>query len=136
MKDINLDEVYQSNVFYDTFEETMHFYSESSKEVWESNLTIALYDTDDTVGLFPNSDIIVVYDKESHNPMIVTERVFRKNYRFRDWFKFKSYLRKKLAIIKQELGYNIRVSYDADFIDYIHYKEEWWQWALKQNQSE
>lgn len=126
----------QDNVFYDTFEETVAFYKDTQKEIWEENLTISLFDTGSDVGLFDKSDIICVYDKDTHLPMIVTERIFRKNYSKVEWYKMKRYLRYKLAIIKQELGFNIRVSFDKQFIDYIHYKEEWWQWALKQKQQE
>lgn len=125
----------QSNVFYDSFEETVAFYEDIKKEIWEENLTITLIDTTETVGLFDKSDIIIVYDKETHDPMIVTERVYKKNYSKRAWFKLKRYLKYKISIIKQELGFNVRISFDRDFVDYIHYKEEWWQWALKQKEA-
>ena len=124
----------QDNVFYDTFEETVAFYKDTQKEIWEENLTISLFYFVFDVGLFDKSDITCVYDKDTHLPMIVTERIFRKNYSKVEWYKMKRYLRYKLAIIKQELGFNIRVSFDKQFIDYIHYKEEWWQWALKRQQ--
>ena len=125
----------QDNVFFDTFEETVAFYRDTKKEIWEENLTISLIDTGPDVGLFDKSDIIVVYDKDTHMPMIVTERIFKSNYTTREWWKLRRYFRHKMAIIKQELGFNIRVSYDKGFIDYIHYKEEWWQWAIKQKQG-
>lgn len=131
---ISQESVNLSNVFYDTFAEVVNYYKNTSLEVWEETCTISLSNTDANVGLFDKSDIIVVYDLETHLPTIVTERIYRKNYTPREWFRMRSYIKHKLRIIKQEMGYNIRVSYSRDYIDYVHYKEEWWQWALKNMQ--
>ena len=124
----------KSNVFYDTFKETVEFYKDTLMEVWEESYTITLINTNLNVGLFDKSDIIVVYDAETFLPSIVTERIFKKNYSRMDWFKIRKYLKYKTSIIKQELGYNVRISFASDYIDYVHYKEEWWQWALKRQQ--
>lgn len=124
----------KSNVFYDTFKETVEFYKNTQMEVWEESYTITLINTDAEVGLFDKSDIIIVYDAETLLPSIVTERIFKKNYSKRDWYKIRKYLKYKTSIIKQELGYNVRISFASDYIDYVHYKEEWWQWALKRQQ--
>lgn len=125
----------RSNVFYDSFKETVEFYKDTEMEVWESAATISLINTDSSVGLFDLSDIIVVYDNETGSPSIVTERVYKKNYSFLEWLKLKRYMRNKTKIITQELGYNIRISYSRDYIDYVHYKEEWWQWALRMQEE-
>ena len=132
----NKREAVQSNVFYDTFDEMFDIYTECKKEIWEETKTVTLYDAPYTVGLFPKSDIIIVYDNDTLKPTIVTERLYRKDYTFVRWLKLKSYLRHKTKLIKQELGYNVRISYAKDYIDYVHYKEEWWQWALKQKQQQ
>lgn len=124
----------KSNVFYDTFKETVEFYKNTRMEVWEESYTITLINTGAEVGLFDKSDIIIVYDAETFLPSIVTERIFKKNYSKRDWYKIRKYLKYKTSIIKQELGYNVRISFASDYIDYVHYKEEWWQWALKRQQ--
>lgn len=124
----------KSNVFYDTFKETVEFYKNTQMEVWEESYTITLINTGVEVGLFDKSDIIIVYDAETFLPSIVTERIFKKNYSKRDWYKIRKYLKYKTSIIKQELGYNVRISFASDYIDYVHYKEEWWQWALKRQQ--
>lgn len=121
----------RSNVFYDSFKETVTFYGDQEMEVWEEAATVSLINTDSTVGLFDLSDIIIVYDSETGAPSIVTERVYKKNYSFFEWGKLKRYMRNKTKIITQELGFNVRVSYSRDYIDYVHYKEEWWQWALR-----
>lgn len=133
--DENIEGKVKSNIFYDSFKETTTFYKDTRMEIWEEAATISLFDTDAETGLFSKSDIIVVYDKETCNPSIVTERIYKKNYSRIEWFKMKRYLRSKLSIIKQELGYNIRVSYNRDYIDYVHYKEEWWQWAKKHSKQ-
>lgn len=124
----------KSNVFHDTFKETVEFYKNTRMEVWEESYTITLINTGAEVGLFDKSDIIIVYDAETFLPSIVTERIFKKNYSKRDWYKIRKYLKYKTSIIKQELGYNVRISFASDYIDYVHYKEEWWQWALKRQQ--
>lgn len=120
-----------SNIFYDTFSEVVTMYDNTNMEVWEETCTISLANTLSNVGLFDKSDIIVAYDLDTHLPTIVTERIYRRNYTFKEWYRMRRYLKEKLKVIKQELGFNIRVSYSKDYIDYVHYKEEWWQWALK-----
>ena len=124
----------KSNVFHDTFKETVEFYKNTRMEVWEESYTITLINTGAEVGLFDKSDIIIVYDAETFLPSIVTERIFKKNYNKRDWYKIRKYLKYKTSISKQELGYNVRISFASYYIDYVHYKEEWWQWALKRQQ--
>lgn len=124
----------KSNVFYDTFKETVEFYKDIHMEVWEESYTITLINTGIDIGLFNKSDIIIVYDAETFLPSIVTERIFKKNYSRREWWQVRKYLKYKTNIIKQELGFNVRISFANDYIDYVHYKEEWWQWALKRQQ--
>lgn len=131
----NIESRIRDNVFYDSFKETVEFYKDTKMEIWEEARTISLFNTDVKTGLFDKSDIIVVYDAEDFRPTIITERIYRKNYTWNEWRKMKRYLRHKLSIIKQELGFNIRVSFSREYIDYVHYKEEWWQWAIKNSRS-
>lgn len=133
MADADVSNQKRDNVFYDTFAEVVAFYKDTvqAMEVWEEAATITLIDTAGDVGLFEKSDIIIVYDKEQFTPSIVTERIYAKNYTPKAWRKLKRYLKQKTSIITQELGFNIRISFGNGYIDYVHYKEEWWQWALK-----
>ena len=125
-----------SSVFFDSYKEVVTFYSEEYEvQQWDSAATICICDTDSGVGMFDMSDIIVVYDRETFKPTIVTERIFRKNYTWRNWFGITRMLKLKAKHIKEELGYNIRISFAKDYIDYVHYKEEWWQWAIKNANS-
>lgn len=124
----------KSSVFFDSFKETLEFYKDKQMEVWEESYTITLINTGTDIGLFNKSDIIIVYDAETYVPSIVTERIFKKNYSRREWWQVRKYLKYKTNIIKQELGFNVRISFANDYIDYVHYKEEWWQWALKRQQ--
>lgn len=135
LSDENIEGKVRSNVFYDSFKETVTFYKDTRMEIWEEAATISLFDTDVETGLFNKSDIIIVYDKETFAPTIVTERIYKKNYTKLEWLKMKRYLRSKLSIVKQELGFNIRVSFSREYIDYVHYKEEWWQWAIKHSKQ-
>lgn len=128
----NIEGRVQDNVFYDTFAETVAFYQDDCRmEIWEEAATITLFDTNNTIGLFADSDIIVVYDQETGKPSIVTERIYRKNYNLWQWWKLQRMLRMKTSLIKHELGFSIKISFNFEYIDYVHYKEEWWQWALK-----
>lgn len=131
LMDKNFSNSRKSNVFYDTFEDTVVNYKDEITEVWEEASTICLADTSAETGLFSKSDIIVVYDKDTGKPMIVTERIFKRNYSWWEWWKLKQYLRSMIRTIKTELGFNIKVSFSHDYVDYVHYKEEWWQWAQK-----
>ncbi|MCM1234400.1 MAG: hypothetical protein NC489_30230 [Ruminococcus flavefaciens] len=131
LRDEDLTLAQKSNVFYDSFKEVVESYADEVTEVWEEAATICLADTSAETGLFPKSDIIIVYDKDTAKPMIVTERIFKKNYSRWEWFKMKSYLRHKLGVIKSELGFNIKITFSREYLDYVHYKEEWWQWAQK-----
>lgn len=128
----NMTGLKRDNVFYDTFLEVASFYKECITEVWEESATICMADTDATVGLFDKSDIIVMFDKDTGEPMIVTERIYKENYTRIEWHRMKRYLNNMLKVIHTELGFNIKVSYTHNYIDFIHYKEEWWQWARKQ----
>lgn len=131
LKDEDITLAQKSNVFYDSFKEVVESYADEVTEVWYESATICLADTSEETGLFTKSDIIIMYDKNTSKPMIVTERVFRKNYSWWEWFRLKRFLRHKLSIIKCELGYNIKVTFAHDYLDYVHYKEEWWQWAKR-----
>lgn len=125
-----------SNVFYDTFNEVKEYYSRKyDVETWEETATISIANTGSEVGLFDKSDVIAVYDIETHTPSIVTERIYRKNYTRKEWWRMNRYLKNKIKIIRSELGFNIRLSFSKDYIDYVHYKEEWWQWAMRQHQN-
>ena len=115
------------NVFYDTFDEVKQY--EFVSDVWEEACVICLADSSSDVGLFAKSDIIISYDKQTRKPTIITERIFRKNYSARDWRKMQRFLRNKLKVIREELGFHISVSFARDYIDYVHYKQEWWLWA-------
>lgn len=121
----------RDNVFFDSFEEVKNLYvNVGHKEVWEETSTIALYDSVDYVGLFPKSDIIVVYNEDG-SPAIITERVYKKNYTMRQWHYLKRSLKNKLRYVTTEFGFNISMTFGHGYIDYVHYKEEWWEWAKK-----
>ena len=135
LMDENIDGRVRDNVFYDSFREVVDFYKDTKMEIWEDAATLVLIDTDINTGLFDKSDIIIVYDKETCKPSIVTERVYRRNYSIKNWHKLTRYLRLKSSVVKQELGFNVRISYSHGFIDYVHYKEEWWEWASKRQAS-
>lgn len=122
----------RDNVFYDRFEEVVVLYNDCKKDVWKEAKTIVLYDTDAETGLFPASDIIVVYSKDGL-PAIVTERIYEKNYKPREWRKVKRVLKQKMKLFKQELGFNINVTFGDGYLDYVHYKEWWWIWAKENN---
>ena len=122
----------RSNVYYDTFKKVKENYKNHTDmiEVWEEKKLICLYNTAQDVGLFRDSDIIVAYDDDG-KPVVVTERIMRSKTTWWKWIRLWRLLQHKSRVIKHELGYCIQISFGMDHIDYIHYKEEWWEWALK-----
>ena len=94
-----------------------------SSDKFQENTIIAFYDTDSKVGIFPKSDFICVYDIDGH-PISVTERLVRKNYKFFEWIKIGRMLKAKIDNVKQELGFDLCVTFGYQYIDYTHYKDE------------
>lgn len=130
-----VDTIYdRSNVFYDTFNEVRDTYTECKRDVWAESNTIVLYDTNAETGLFDMSDIIIAYSDDG-KPAIITERIYRKNYKFWDWVMVRRILKSKMKYLEHELGFNMSVTYSKDFIDYVHYKEWWWEWAKRNQQK-
>ena len=121
---------FDCNVFYEKFETARDDYK-GQMEVWEETKLISFIDTDADVGLFPKSDIIVSYDMETSLPNVITERIYARNYKKLEWWRLRRHLLAKTSVIKQELGFNIQISFGMGYIDYIHYKEDWWKCALK-----
>lgn len=119
------------NVFYDHYDEVKTY--SCVAEVWDESKTIVLTNTDKRTGLFADTDIIIMYGKDGY-PCIITERIFKKNYTKMQWWNLQRMFRNKLKVIQEELGYFISVSYTKDYIDYVHYKQEWWLWAREQLQ--
>ena len=120
-----------TNVFYDEYHDMVRLYK-GEMEIWDKAKTLSLIDTGPEVGLFDKSDIIIAYDQETDLPNIVTERIFSRNYTKVEWYKLRRNLLNKTKIITQELGFNIQISFGINYIDYIHYKEDWWKWAAEQ----
>lgn len=86
---------------------------------------IAFYDTDDLIGLFKKSDVIIQYN-DKDEPIMVTERLYERDCVERYWDKTIETLQAKLNNVNTELGFNVSISIDKDYIDYIHYKKEWY----------
>lgn len=119
-----------TNVFYDEYHDMVRLYK-GKMEIWDKAKTLSLIDTGKEVGLFDKSDIIIAYDQETDLPNIVTERIFSRNYTKVEWYKLRRHLLNKTKVITQELGFNIQISFGINYLDYIHYKEDWWKWAIK-----
>lgn len=119
-----------TNVFYDEYHDMVRLYK-GKMEIWDKAKTLSLIDTGKEVGLFDKSDIIIAYDQETDLPNIVTERIFSRNYTKVEWYKLRRNLLNKTKVITQELGFNIQISFGINYLDYIHYKEDWWKWAIK-----
>lgn len=119
-----------TNVFYDEYHDMVRLYK-GKMEIWDKAKTLSLIDTGTEVGLFDKSDIIIAYDQETDLPNIVTERIFSRNYTKVEWYKLRRNLLNKTKVITQELGFNIQISFGINYLDYIHYKEDWWKWAIK-----
>lgn len=140
MSEQNIEHTFD-NIFYDYYEELTIHYTDYITELWPESRTVCLADTPAEIGLFAHSDIIAVYGEDGR-PSVITERIWRKNYYddslksvfskgWRQWRHINHMLNEKVKYVGQELGYNIKVTKGRDYIDYIHYKEEWWEWARR-----
>lgn len=130
----NEELTYKCNVFYDSYHKLTTNYA-GTIDIWAENFTVGLYDTDETIGIFKHSDIIIKYDKDLAIPYLISERIYRYNYSFLEWFKLTRRLKHKAKVVGYELGFNIQISFNVNYIDYVHYKEEWWLWVLKKSQQ-
>lgn len=133
MADADLTGCVRDNIFYDTYAEVVAFYKDQNLEAWEEKGVISLRNTDKNTGLFDKSDIIIVYDQETFHPTIVTERLYKKNYKRGEFRRIERYLKLKAKTINYELGFSVKVTFSRDYIEFIHYKEEWWEWVQKQS---
>ena len=128
--DANGNPLDKSNVFYDTYYEVIEYYKENITQIWEKSLTVCMADTSGDVGLFPKSDIIVIFSNRDFKPIIVTERIYRKNYTAWDWRRIKAVLKRNVRVLRHDLGFNLSISVSRDYLDYVHYKEDWWSLCI------
>ena len=90
-------------------------------ERWDESNMVAFYDTDSKVGLFSKSDMICIYD-ENDKPVSITERLHRKNCKLMYWLKTGRMLRNKV----KQMGFSMCVTFSHDYIDYTHFKQDWY----------
>lgn len=100
-----------------------------AKDSWQQGSVLAYYDTNDKIGLFSKSDFIIKYD-EHDRPILVTERVYRKNYKLLDWLRIRRQIQNQLAHANRiDMGFFISVTFAKydNYIDYTHFKQEWFK---------
>ena len=118
-------------MFLKSYEEIKEVYADRITEIWEPSFTIIMTDTDQTVGSFPCSDLIFIFSPQGEM-VIMTERLFREKYSFIKWMKLLTGLKlKKSKHSKTYSGMDIKesISYSKEFIDIVHYKKWWHEWA-------
>lgn len=119
------------NVYTDSYEEVLNSYPRRKMGGWKKANTLALFNTPESIGSFAVSDIIIVYNKDTHTPDIITERIYRKNYTVLQWFKIRRQLLYKSHNVMSEWGFNYSVTFSRNHIDSCHFREEWWRWARR-----
>ena len=119
------------DIYYQPVSKIRTLYKDYKMDYWEKALVLCIPEAGSSLNTDVKSDIIVVYDALTHLPSIITERLFRNNYSFSEWWKLKRYLQFKYRHIKHDNGYNLKIVFNREYADIIHYKEEWWQWAVK-----
>ncbi len=119
------------NIYNEPYDLLRKSYPKKYREVWEEMYTIALFNTPPVVGSFAHSDIIIVYNRHTMLPDIVTERIYKRNYGWFQWMNMLRKLRRKSRMVVTELGFNYGITFTPLYVDCIHYKEEWWKWAKK-----
>ena len=106
------------------FEELKSYLEDFKVDSNANHTRIAFLDVDDRLGVFCRSDFIILYDITDNKPVMVTERVSRRNYSLFEWWRLKRQLREKSKHLHQEYGYDIAIDIKKDKIDYTHYKNE------------
>lgn len=119
------------NIYTEEYKNIVANYPREKMAVWRKTLTLALFNTPEDVGEFTKSDIIIVFNKKTHRPDIVTERIYRRKYSPIVWAKMYMLLLYKSHNISAELGFKYSVTFSPGYIDCCHFREEWWKWARK-----
>ena len=126
LRDEDITGKVKGTVFNDHYAEVLAFYNEYDIEEWEEAGMLVIKDTKSDVGLRDHSDVIIVYDQNTCEPMLVTERIHRRNEGFWEWRRHK---RLALNTVKFEPRlfntFDVKVSIGKDYIDYIYTKGDW-----------
>lgn len=136
---IDPDLVQLSNVWYDTFAEVVTKYNMCDKDIWEENAMICLYNTPASYGAFPNSDIIIKYNVETHLPAFITERIYRKDFTRQEWAKHKKqakWMKKTQAfIVGGRNNITVDVGDGVTYYDITYMLEDIDEWRGKTEKS-
>ena len=109
-----------SFIFQDTFKKVKQH--PNVVEVCEELNTLVL---SGGVGLFSKSDIIIMYDKAG-NPRVITERLFKKDYKPSEFRKLRRSLINKCNVLGYEFDFRISVTVSKDYVDYTHCYRDYW----------
>lgn len=104
-----------------TFQELREVVPDVKVSTSLKNTRVAFVDVDERLGMFRRSDFIIIYGDDG-KPIVVTERVYRRNYSIFDWWKLKRQLKEKSKHIRQEYGYDITIDIQGRYFDYTHYR--------------
>ncbi len=130
--------VRRENLFINTFPQVVKYYSDTNiLEAWEDKGVISIRDSDNITGLFVKTDIIIQYDLETQLPMVIAERVFRENYPWYTYWKYKHQCKSKLRASTYERVENcnrvwkLKLTIEKKFFDIIYYDEGWYECELE-----
>lgn len=128
----------RENLFINTFPQVVRFYSDTNiLESWEDKGVISIRDSDNITGLFEKTDIIIQYDHDTLLPMVIAERVFRKNYSWLTYWRYKHQCKAKLKASAYDRVENcnrvwkLKLTITWRYFDIIYFDEGWYECELE-----
>lgn len=128
----------RENLFINTFPQVVKFYSDTNAlESWQDKGVISIRDSDNVTGLYEKSDIIIQYDLITLLPMVIAERVFRRNY---SWFTYWRYRHQCLTKLKASTYervencnrvWKLKLNLERGFFDIIYFDEGWYECEIE-----
>lgn len=103
-------------------------YKDFITEIWEESFTIIMVDTRSDIGITPCSDIILVF-APTGELVLMTERVYRKNYTWYSWLKVKKLIQAERSKSKIDATLYTSINHGENFVDLTIYKKWWHEWA-------
>lgn len=136
--DVRESLVGRENLFVNTFPQVVKFYSDTNiLESWEDKGVISIRDSDNITGLYEKTDIIIQYDLETLLPMVIAERVFRRNYSLFTYLRYKFQCKAKLRASTYERVENcnrvwkLKLNLARSFFDIIYFDEGWYECEIE-----
>lgn len=103
-------------------------YKDLIASTWVKTNTVMMPDTNASIGQYPMSDIILMFDPAG-NLAIQCERAYKRHYSEKEWTAMALRAISDVTTSEDAEGIVTACTYSTQYIDYIKYKKEWLDWA-------